>query len=427
MLAGTAAGLGAAFKTPLGGALTAVEMVYKKDIESDALIPAFISSVTAYLIFISYAGIKPIMDISEKSYFHFNEIIFYLILGILCYLFGFLFIRGFSEAQKIIKKIKMPAWLKPALGGLLVGLLALMFYEVSGTGKNYLAHVFNNHLPNFNHINELFYIVLSLLLIALLKIIATILTIGTGGSAGIFGPSLFIGAMLGAAVGVTASAFLPENTVNVASFMVVGMGAFYAGIANAPIAGIVMICEMTGSYTLLPPLIIVSIFTFILSRQISFYKFQVDTRFESPAHYWDMKLNILENLTINTYFPEFRLLSMIRNDYQFNQVRDLANFYHSSDFVVVDDNFKYIGILSMRKVKSSFTQLIKDETKAYDITDKTVPFVLVNDKLSDVLNIIVKYDVDKVAVVEFTGNTIGYIRSHDIFEAYSKQTKKSIL
>lgn len=76
MLAGTAAGLGAAFKTPLGGALTAVEMVYKKDIESDALIPAFISSVTAYLIFISYAGIKPIMDISEKSYFHFNEIIF---------------------------------------------------------------------------------------------------------------------------------------------------------------------------------------------------------------------------------------------------------------------------------------------------------------------------------------------------------------
>ncbi|MBC7865227.1 MAG: chloride channel protein [Bacteroidia bacterium] len=423
MLSGTAAGLGAAFKTPLGGALTAVEMVYKKDIESDALIPCFISSVTAYLVFIAYAGTKPLMQISDKdAAFHFSEIIFYLALGILCYIFGFVFIKGFNDTRRLIDKIKIPLWLKPAIGGLLVGFLALMFFEVSGTSQNYLEHVFSGKLPDFGGRNEVFFIVLSLLCIAVLKIVATACTIGSGGSAGIFGPSLFVGAMLGAAVGITAQYFLPHNHVSIAAFMVVGMGAFYAGVANAPIAGIIMICEMTGSYNLLPPLIIVSIFTFILSRQISFYKFQVDNRFKSPAHIWDMKLDVMESIIIKNYFPEFRLLAMVRDDYGFNQVRDLANYYHSSDFIVVDKDFKYVGVLSMRKVTAAYAKLIKENTTVIEFADKSVPYVSVDNKLSDVLNIIMKYDVDKVAVIE-EGRAIGYIRSHDIFEAYNKQTK----
>jgi chloride channel protein, CIC family len=425
MLSGTAAGLGAAFKTPLGGALTAVEMVYKKDIESDALIPCFISSVTAYLVFIAYAGAAPLMEISEKSYFHFNEIFFYLALGALCYLFGFLFIKGFNDTKRLIGTIKIASWLKPAIGGLIVGCVALMLFEVSGTGQNYLERVFSGDLPDLGGKREIVSIVISLLLIALVKIIATAMTIGSGGSAGIFGPSLFVGAMLGAAVGISAKTILGGN-VSIASFMVVGMGAFYAGVANAPIAGIVMICEMTGSYTLLPPLIIVSIFTFILSRQISFYKSQVDNRFKSPAHFWDMKLDVIEAITIKNYFPDFRLLAMVRNDYEFSEVRDLANYYHSSDFIVVDDQLRYHGVLSMRKIREKHARLVKEKVSADELADKSVPFVVPDDSLRKVLEIIMQFDVDKVAVVE-DGKTIGYIRSRDIFEAYSTQTKKEVL
>ncbi|MFN6037667.1 MAG: chloride channel protein [Bacteroidota bacterium] len=306
MLSGTAAGLGAAFKTPLGGALTAVEMVYKKDIESDALIPCFISSVTAYLVYIAYAGSDPLISITQKENFHYTEIIFYLLLGILCYSFGFLFIKGFNDASRFMSKVKITSWLKPALGGLLTGIIALLFFEISGTGHNYLQSLINGNLPEFFIQKGLIYAIASLLIIALLKIVATTLTIGSGGSAGIFGPSLFIGAMLGAAVGIVAKFFLPNTEVTVVSYMVVGMGAFYAGVANAPLAGIIMICEMTGSYALLPPVIIVSIFTFILSRQISFYKNQVDDRFSSPAHLWDMKRDVIERIIIKDFFPEFR-------------------------------------------------------------------------------------------------------------------------
>jgi chloride channel protein, CIC family len=424
MLSGTAAGLGAAFKTPLGGALTAVEMVYKKDIESDALIPCFISSLTAYLVFISYAGAQPLIPVNQPEFFQIKEIVFYLLLGLFCYVFGFLFIKGFRDTTRWVQSIKIPLWLKPAIGGLLVGLVALFFYETGGTGHRYLQQVLAGDLPTFFSSQGIIYVMISLLIIAFVKIVVTGLTIGSGGSAGIFGPSLFIGAMLGAAVGVIARYFLNDPNVSIVTYIVVGMGAFYAGVANAPIAGIVMICEMTGSYALLPPLILVSIFTFILSRQISFYKFQVDTRFDSPAHVWDMKLDVIERVTIKDYFPDFRLLAVIRDDYSYTDIREIANYYHSSDFVVVDKLWNYVGLLSLRKIDDQKLKVSGDLVNARELSDQSVPSVFVDQSLGSVMKIIMKFDVDKVAVCEPDGRTIGYIRSRDVFEAYSRQTSK---
>ncbi len=425
MLSGTAAGLGAAFKTPLGGALTAVEMVYKKDIESDALIPCFISSLTAYLVFISYAGSQPLIPIQQPEFFQIKEIVFYLLLGFLCYVFGFLFIKGFRDTTRLVKSITFPIWLKPAIGGLLVGIIALLFFETGGTGHSYLQQVISGKLPSFFSGIGILNIMLSLLLIAFIKIVTTGLTIGSGGSAGIFGPSLFIGAMLGAGVGVIARYFLNDPNVTIVTYMVVGMGAFYAGVANAPIAGIVMTCEMTGSYALLPPLILVSIFTFILSRQISFYKSQVDTRFDSPAHVWDMKLDVIERVTIKDYFPEFRFLAVIREDYSYADIREIANYYHSSDFLVVRHDLSYAGLLSLRKIDEDLLKISdQNSVTAIDLADTSVPFVFVDQSLGSVMKIIMKFDVDKVAVCEPDRRTIGYIRSRDVFEAYSRQTAK---
>ena len=417
MLAGTAAGLGAVFKTPLGGALTAVEMVYKEDIESDALIPCFISSVTAYLVYTTYAGTEPFLNMGSLTQFHVNEILFYLALGALCFLFGYLFIRGFNNAKVFINKWKVPSYLKPAVGGLLTGGIALLFFEVSGTGHDFLIYTIAGKLPDFLGNATWESIVISLLVIAFLKIVATTLTIGSGGSAGIFGPSLFIGAMLGAAVGVAAKFFL-HHPVSIASFIVVGMGAFYAGVANAPIAGIIMIVEMTGSYILLPPLIIVSIFTFILSKQISFYKHQVENRFKSPAHAWDMQSDVIEAIKIKNYFPEYRLLAVVNKTTPLNAVQQLGIEIHASDFVVVSSKLKYQGMLSLRRVKTENPTL-----SANRFADATIPYVTPEDKLSKALHIITRYDIDKVAVVE-DNITVGYIRSRDIFQAYTEQLNK---
>ncbi len=420
LLAGTAAGLGSVFRSPLGGALTAAEMVYKKDIESDALIPCFISSVTAYLVYISYAGAESPFHIMQSQAFHAQEIPFYLLLGALCFLFGFLFIKGFNNTRTFFAKLKfLPPWLKPAVGGLLTGCVALLFFEVTGMGNDFLEFVISGHYPDYFVSQGAISVALTFLAIAFLKIVTTTLTIGSGGSAGIFGPSLFIGAMLGAATGIFTQIVFPNQNVSIASFMVIGMGAFYAGVAHAPIAGIVMIIEMSGNYTLLPPLIIVSIFTFLLSRRISFYKNQVDNRFKSPAHSYNMRTDVLENSLLKEAFPEFRNIAVINQNWSYNEVISYATVTHASDFVVIDDEWNYMGMLSLR--------LITTKREERDLPIKKyvekIPSIDSTQNLSAALNVILEHDIDKVAILE-NGKVAGYIRYRDIFEAYNSSMKQ---
>ena len=419
LLAGTAAGLGSAFRSPLGGALTAAEMVYKHDIESDALIPCFISSVTAYLIYIGYAGAESAFHITTPQAFHANEIIFYLLLGGLCFGFGYLLIKGFKDTRAFFDKIPVPKWLKPAIGGLLTGALAILFFSISGTGTDYLNYVIEGHFPDYFPIRGAIAIALSCLAIAFLKIVASTLTIGSGGSAGIFGPSLFIGAMLGAAVGTFATIVLPNQHVSVASFMVIGMGAFYAGVAQAPVAGIVMIIEMSGNYSLLPPIIIVSVFTFLLSRRISFYKNQVDNRFKSPAHSYNMRTDVLEHTSLKDFFPEFRILATANKEWTFTELRHHAANTHASDFAVIDNEWNYLGIISLRNVS------VKKEDQEKPIINyvEKIPTVNSNENLNKALTIILEHDVDKVAVIE-QDKYVGYVRYRDIFEAYNTKAKQ---
>ena len=418
MLAGTAAGLGAIFKAPLGGALTATEMVYKEDIESDALIPCFIASVTAYIMYTAYAGPNPYMPVGEISSLDLKELIFYIPLGLLCFLFGYLFIKGFNYSAVIIRRFKIHPILKPAIGGLIVGCISVLFYEISGNGSIFLEQTFTGNRPIYFG-SQMQVIIASFLLIALLKIGATILTISSGGSAGIFGPSLFIGGMLGAAVGTTAQLFLPELNIKISSFVVVGMGAFYAGVANAPIAGILMVCEMTGSYILLPPLIVVSIFTFILSKKISFYKSQVKNRFHSPAHFWDMKFDVIESINISDKFEGLRNLAVIKNTMLFKDIQQLATEIHASDFVVTDKEDNYLGMIKLRAIDYSNQKLSSEILTVESFIDNTIPAIDYFQPLDKALNVIMQYDVDKVGVLK-EGKINGYIRSRDIFNAYSE-------
>lgn len=284
LLSGASAGLSAVFKAPLGGALTTVEMIYTDDIESEALIPCFFSSVSAFMTYTAYNGTEKLFNVGEVSFSHLEELIFYLLLGVLCFVFAWMFLGGFRLARRNIKVFNMPSFIKPAIGGLLVGIISLFFYEMAGLGENVLQVIFNGKLPLLFGLHPL-EISLAFLALALLKAVASNLTIGSGGSAGIFGPSLFIGAMLGGAVGTFAQFVAPQLNIHIASYMMVGMGAFYAGVASASLAGIIMVCEMTGNYLLLPPLILVTIFTRIISRKLSHMNSQLKNRFVSPAHF----------------------------------------------------------------------------------------------------------------------------------------------
>jgi len=248
-----------------------------------------VSSVVSFAVYVAFVGTAPL--IGGVPAFPFTggvELFACALLGILCFPFSYLYVRCFYASERRFHKWAIPAWLKPAIGGAFVSLLILAYPEVSGGGFGFIDDLMAGFVPRTA------WGVLLLLGVVLAKIVATALTVGSGGSGGVFGPSLFIGGVVGAMfAGICELAFpgvirMPEM------FILVGMAAFFAGAAKAPFAGVVMVCEMTGSYSLLPGLMIASVMHVAFSRNWSIYKSQVLNKFASPAHRRDMDRELIQ-------------------------------------------------------------------------------------------------------------------------------------
>lgn len=420
LLAGTAGGLGAIFRAPFGGAMTAVEIVYKEDFESDSMIPCIISSVTAYMVFTAIAGSGSVFHVGgDISLKHYNELFLYFILGLLCFSVGFVFVKMFNLVENIFKKLPLHPIIKPAMGGLVVGSIGYFFPEIIGSGFGLLQDSINGKDLSDNL--GLLYISYLYLLIAFLKIVTTSFTIGSGGSGGVFGPSLFIGGMLGGFVGTLAQFYFPEYEFTVPPFILVGMGSFFAGIARAPIAGMIMVCDMIGSYRLLPQLMIVSVLSFVLSHRWSIYKSQVENRFKSPAHEWDMNQDIMERLTISNHFSEFPQRAIIPRNMLFTDLVDSAPDIKESDYIVTNTDGSYFGTVSVRKsnLKNELREFVRFLITVEDIAIH-IPCVTVKESLGKALKVLLDNDLDKVAVVK-ENKVIGYLGYVELLGAYHKE------
>jgi CIC family chloride channel protein len=422
LLAGTAGGLGAIFRAPLGGALTAVEVIYKEDIESDSLVPCIISSVTAYLTFIAIVGsgsVFRVINVGLKSYY---DLIYYFFLGILCYGVGFVFVKLFNLVETFFESMQIHPILKPAIGGLIIGPIIYIIPELSGAGFGLLQDIFDG--KSIVDFESTIGLASFFLMIAMLKLITTSFTIGSGGSGGVFGPSLFIGGMLGGFIACVARIISPESNFDIASFVLVGMGAFFSGVAKAPVAGMVMVCDMVGSYALLPPLMIVSVITGILSNRFSIYKNQVINRFNSPSHHWDMNQDIMERLKLKSYKSELRKIAVTRENILVKDLEKSASKIHASDYIVIDKDTKYLGTISLRKFRLSedYDHLLDNLITVEDILEPTKT-VQLEDSLGTALQCILDTDIDKVAILDSENKFLGYFRYIDLFQSYQNEIK----
>jgi CIC family chloride channel protein len=284
LVAGTAGGLAAMFGTPLGAGLLATEILYRDDFESDALIPAILSSVTAYSIFRVISPSEGHLFSCARNYaFSPLRLWLYVLLALVIAVAGRLFIYVLKHVRQMFRRLNLPRWATPALGGLLLGALAVAWILGinpslglqgrgigilgSGYGAAQAAIIAPNFMPTGWHAVGL------LLGLALVKMLATALTLESGGSAGDFGPSIAIGGLLGGAFGYAAQCLMP-GIVDPGAFALVGMGAFYGGIAHAPLAALVMVCEMAGSYDLLVPLMLTVGLAYLALRPVSLYSAQ---------------------------------------------------------------------------------------------------------------------------------------------------------
>ena len=416
MLAGGAGGIGAIFQAPLGGALFVCEVLYSTNaIEFSALVPAVMASVVAYTVFSSIFGHGFAFTPAEKLHFHgFSELPFYLGFALLCTVVGYLYVGVFyGTRDRVFRKLPIPNHLKPALGGFLLGLLALWLPQVMAGGYGWVQMALESRME-----------VKMMLLLALAKILATSVTISSGGSGGVFAPSLFIGAMLGGAYGQLCHQWFPQYVPQPEAFVLVGMAGFFAGVAKVPLTSLIMVAEMTGSYELIVPLMLVSMVSVtLLSSRVTLYEEQVPTLIDSPAHLGDFVVDILAHVRVADVYRRDRPVELIQDSTPLEEVIHRVAHSHSSYFPVVDKTGALVGIFSLSDLRAVLEDdAVYEGIVAMDLATFPVLTVTPEDDLHTALRRMTQKNIDEIPVVDPKDPTrvIGMLRRKEVIAAYDQ-------
>jgi CIC family chloride channel protein len=269
---GIGAGIGAIFAAPLGGAVLAASITYRDDFDYRCLLPGFITSGIAYAVLGSFLGFEPLFGYIDAEY-RFEKawpLLWFVVIGLVAAAVGYAYARIFHATVALTRRLPGGAVLKPALGGLLVGLMGLVIPQVIGSGYGWAQLAADR--------GSLLQIPLWIIVVLpIAKIVATSLSIGTGGSGGLFGPGIVIGAFVGAAIWRLGDlGGLPGVPSAPGIFVVVGMMACFGSVARAPLAIMIMVAEMTGSFSVVPGAIIaVGIASLLMSRtNVTIYESQ---------------------------------------------------------------------------------------------------------------------------------------------------------
>ncbi len=347
LMAGCGAGLSAIFRAPLGGALTALEILYREDLETEGIGLCFFSSAVSYLVFITFVDKKAIFAIPPIQVFRPLQLPFYAVLGLACVPCGFIYVKVFYGLRdQFFRKLPIrPRALVPALGGLLVGLMALWRPEVLGPAYGTVQEALMGQLP-----------LTVLVSLVFLKMLANSFSMSSGGSGGIFAPALFIGAMLGGTVGQLAHLWFPGIVSSPGAFTLVGMAAFFAGVAKAPIGAAVMISEITGGYGLLARIMFTSVLSIWLSKGWGIYERQVLNKMDSPAHQTDRLVHMMKGLMVKDVYNPGAPVVFVSEGMTYDRLKGLITDTSESIFAAVDDNSRLTGILSLPEIRAALSK-----------------------------------------------------------------------
>uniref|UniRef100_UPI00404934B5 chloride channel protein n=1 Tax=Desulfobacca sp. TaxID=2067990 RepID=UPI00404934B5 len=413
VLAGAAGGIGAIFHAPLGAALFATEVLYRAaEFEFEAILPCIISAIVASSIFDQYFGRQALFAPGPVD-FQLIELLPYCLFGVVCAAVGFVYIKVFyGSRDHFFKKLPLPKMLRPAIGGFLLGCVALLTPQIMDGGYGWIQAAMDG---------KMFWG--TMLLLVFMKIIATSCTISSGGSGGVFGPSVFMGAMLGGAFGFAGHAIAPQWVLHPSAFVVVGIGAFFAGVAKVPISSIIMACEMCGNYKLLVPLMLVSAIAFILLGRTSLYEKQVGSRLASPAHRGEFARSLLAGLSVQDALVN-RTVTLIPENTPFHELVKIVTAAKDYHFPVVNGDGRMTGIISINDIREVILEeSIANLIVAKDVATPNVVRVCLDESLHTALEKMAQINVDELPVVNAAepDKIVGLISKRDIISCYYGQ------
>jgi CIC family chloride channel protein len=339
---GMGAGIGSIFKAPIGGAILAAEVLYRRDIEYEILFPAFIASAVGYSVFGSVVGFTPIFGYYTGE-FNPARLPLYLVLGVVDGLLAVLYIKIFYGIHDSFKRWRVSNYIKPMVGGLLAGIVGVLAPQVLGTSYGWVNLAELGRLGLFT--SPILPLTILLVLLPFLKILATSFTIGSGGSGGVFAPGIAIGALVGLDMGLLFHHLLPSLVPDVAPFVIVSMLSLFGAAAKAPLAVIFMVMEMTGGYQLLPAAMIATATAYLVSGDNTIYRAQVPTRKDSPVHVGEYSIPVLMEIKVGECRLERGL--MVRVDEDVDKVVNMMLQHHYVSLPVVDREGNFVGVVNL--------------------------------------------------------------------------------
>jgi CIC family chloride channel protein len=407
---GIGSGIGAIFGAPLGGAVLASEILYRDDFEPAALLPCFIASVVSYVVFGAAEGFSPLFGYVSR--YHFSDpaqLIWFALIGVLAGLVGLLYAKGFYGIADLFRHSRLPRWVNPAIGGLLVGAIGIAIPEVIGTGYGWVQTSLGHGLLSIP-----LWIVL---ILPFARIVATGLSIGSGGSGGIFGPGMVIGAFLGASVWRLFEPVFPSMGHSPAPYVIIGMMACFGGISRAPLAVMLMVAEMTGSLSILTPAMVAVGISWLIVRRNddTIYRSQLKSRADAPAQ------RILAGLPLLAAIPTTRAMVaprlVINSDTTTAEAKAALDQAHLNGAPVVDGAQRFSGSLA----RSALAPSVERRRAVNDLVDAGAPAVSASSRLDVALESLTEATLSWVPVLDDDRRVVGTLSVSDVVRAYRQE------
>ena len=414
---GAAAGIAATFNAPIAGSMFALEIVLG-DFGLATFSPIVIASVVATAISRAFLGDTPAFIVPPYELVSVWEFPMYVILGLFCAVVGIAFTRGLYLTEDFFQRVKLPEYLKAAVGGAILGAIGLMSPQILGVGYGAIDQALIQA-----------YAWWLLFLLIGVKILATSITIGSGGSGGIFAPSLFLGAMAGGFFGNIVHQAFPAVTASPGAYAIVGMGAVVSATTHGPLSAMLILFEMTGGYKIILPLMITCIISSVVAGQLmkeSIYTLKLVRRGVDIRE--GKEVNILKSIRVSDVMnPD---TETVYEGMPLSALADRISKSKYNSFPVVDAEDALVGILSFYDYNEAlYNEDLENLVVAKDLATVDVVTVSTADNLYDALQKITAKDFSILPVVSPTDAEMlmGVLTRRDIIGAYDKAVIKQTL
>ena len=409
---GAAGGIAAIFNAPLGGVMFALEVIIG-DFRVRTFSPIVISTVLAVAVSRSYLGNHPTFVPTNYELVSNNELIFYLLLGMMSGVVSVWFSKVMFSVESFFERLKrIPRVFHPAIGGLGVGIMLIWLPSIAG----YSYEI--NNLAIIGQAN-----ILILALVFILKPIATGLTLGSGGTGGVFAPALKAGAAFGGIVGIVLHTMFPAYTASSGAYALVGMGAMLAGTMHAPLTAMLMVFEVSDTYQVILPIMFAAVSSAVIAKLFmpqSIYTIPLEK--EGIEIGYGINLSIVHRVTAQDILR--RKFTRVKHSLLLNDVMKVIEARDQMVFPVVDEGDVFLGVVRFQDVRPVLGDSVALKTLiAADVMVKNAPVLYATDSLDKILKTFELNDADALPVLgdPKSRKLIGIVNNDDALRRYRKE------